>query len=282
MNISIGTVQWGLKYGISNRNGIPSDNELKAILDIAKSNKISLLDTASQYGNAENRIGEFASKDFEFITKISLLGDTVEEKINKSFINLKRNSIYGCLFHNIDELIENKNNWKKLLKFKQNGKIEKIGYSLYEPKELIDLLNLNLIPDIIQIPFSLLDRKFEPYFDILKNKGVEIHIRSIFLQGLYFKNINRLSKPLLELSKPLLELQLICKKYSISILELALGYVAHDLRIDFGTVGIETPNQLKEIIIASKTKLSKGIIEEVRKIEIKEKKLLNPSYWKKK
>ena len=63
---------------------------------------------------------------------------------------------------------------------------------------------------------------------------------------------------------------------------MALGYVAQDLRIDFGTVGIETPNQLKEIIIASKTKLSKGIIEEVRKIEIKEKKLLNPSYWKKK
>ena len=68
------------------------------------------------------------------------------------------------MFHNIDELIENKNNWKKLLKFKQNGKIEKIGYSLYEPKELIDLLNLDIIPDIIQIPFSLLDRKFEPYF----------------------------------------------------------------------------------------------------------------------
>ena len=60
-----------------------------------------------------------------------------------------------------------------------------MGCSLYEPTELLDLLEIGIVPDIVQVPYSILDRKFEPYFELLKEKGVEIHTRSVFLQGLY-------------------------------------------------------------------------------------------------
>ena len=96
--------------------------------------------------------------------------------------------------------------------FIKRRRINKIGYSLYEPQELFDLLEAGLHPDIVQLPFSILDRKFEPYFDLLKNKGVEIHVRSVFLQGLYFKNPEQLSNKLSILKSVLSELKNISKQ----------------------------------------------------------------------
>ena len=63
-------------------------------------------------------------------------------------------------------------------------------FSVYEPKTLVKLIDSGLIPDIIQLPYSILDKKFEPYFPLLKQKGIEIHSRSIYLQGCILKNTN--------------------------------------------------------------------------------------------
>tara|TARA_B110000046_G_scaffold147667_1_gene155371 strand:- start:1076 stop:1924 length:849 start_codon:yes stop_codon:yes gene_type:complete len=282
MRIALGTVQWGLKYGIANTKGIPGDQELKSIMTIAQENNITLLDTAAQYGCAEERIGQILTPDHKIITKISSFTDenSINDQIQNSIKNLKADNIYGCMFHTGYDLIKNKNLWGELLKYKESGVIQKIGYSLYDPSFLVKLLEANFIPDIIQLPYSVLDRKFEPYFNLLKKNNVEIHVRSIFLQGLFFKPINRLDFKFRDLKKPLKELQNIAKKYKLSTLDLALCFALQNPLIDYVVLGVETAKQLKEIIAASKQNLSKKILKEIKAIQPKNLTILNPVNWK--
>ena len=282
MKIALGTVQWGLDYGISNTNGIPSKDELNSIFSIANKAGIDMFDTAVQYGNAEKRVGENSTSNSNIVTKIGSFSDSdrLEDQLECSFKNLQRENIYGCLFHNSNELIENKHLWKELLAYKKAGKISKIGYSLYDPPELLTLLEAGLIPDLVQVPYSILDRKFESYFKLLKNEGVEIHVRSIFLQGLYFKSLEKLDPIYTDLRQSLKAVQLIRERNDLSVLELALCYVTQNKLIDYAVLGIETAQQLEQIIKASKKQLAQKTIEEIKLIQLENKAMLNPVNWK--
>jgi aryl-alcohol dehydrogenase-like predicted oxidoreductase len=171
MKLVLGTVQFGLKYGVNNQKGIPNDYEISSILQHAKANSINILDTASAYGNAEIRIGELSSDDFKIVSKFSNVFSKYElnNQLKNSLDNLKKDTIYAYLAHNADHLIEYPILWHELLLQKQKGRISKIGYSLYNPEQLEILLKLEMIPDIVQLPYSLLDRRFEPYFENLKS-----------------------------------------------------------------------------------------------------------------
>jgi len=282
VKIALGTVQWGLEYGISNTNGIPSKNELNSIFSIANKAEIGMFDTAVQYGNAEKRLGENTTSNSNIVTKIGSFSESncLEDQLDSSFKNLQRENIYACLFHNSNELYENKHLWKELIAYKKAGKIKKIGYSLYAPLELITLLEEGLVPDLVQVPYSILDRKFEPYFELLKEKGVEIHVRSVFLQGLYFMPIEELDPIYADIRQSLKSVQLIRERNDLSVLELAFCYVAQNKFIDYVVLGIETAQQLEQVILASEKKLSQKTIEEIKLIQLENKAILNPVNWK--
>ena len=282
MKIGLGSVQWGLDYGIANTNGIPSDEVLNSIFALANKAGINLFDTAVQYGEAEKRVGQFSRPEHRIVTKIGNFSTnkSLNQQLDNSFKHLQRQNIYGCLFHDVDELINHNDLWRELLVYKKEGRINKIGYSLYEPQELLDLLEAGLHPDIVQLPYSILDRKFEPYFDLLKNKGVEIHVRSIFLQGLYFKSVEELDDIYADLKQSLEVIQLLGKENSFSLLELTLCFVLQNEFVDYGVLGIETVDQLEQIIKASKQKLSQKVIREIKSIQLENYSLLNPVNWK--
>lgn len=281
MKIALGTVQWGMNYGIANNEGIPSNDVLKSIIYLAQNSGINLFDTAAQYGIAEYRIGNYLSKKSNIVTKIGSFsnGNSLKNQIENSLKNLKREKIYGCLIHNSKELINKDYLWDELTEFKLKGKLKKIGFSLYEPKELKILLGYDMIPDIIQVPYSVLDRKFEPYFELLKNKGVEIHVRSIYLQGLYFKNPDQLPNKFSKLKPVLKELQNISKKNKLNIAQFCLDFIRQNYNIDYAVIGVESENQLKEIIQLKNFKLNwDSILKSLDRYNIKEE-LLNPSNW---
>ena len=281
MKIGLGTVQWGLDYGIANTHGIPSDEVLNSIFDLANKAGINMFDTATQYGEAEKRVGQFSNLEHKIVTKIGNFSTNkcLNQQLDNSFNHLQRQNIYGCLFHNVDELINNTDLWRELLVYKEEGRINKIGYSLYEPQELIDLLEAGLHPDIVQFPYSILDRKFEPYFDLLKKKGVEIHVRSVFLQGLYFKNPEQLSNKLLILKPVLSELQNISKQNNLDISELCLDFIRQNCKIDYAVIGVESEEQLREVSQVKNCNLNWDIILETLDSYNIKKELLNPSNW---
>ena len=166
----------------------------------------------------------------------------------------------------------------RLIIRKGKRKIEKIGCSFYEPYELEKILSLKILPDIVQIPYSILDRKFEKYFNELKQKKIEIHVRSVFLQGLYFLDTSSLSKKFMPIKEPLIKIEKLCKEYSINKLDLCLSYVLNNSLVDLIVIGVQNKDQLNQII-NSKLKLSQSLIEEVSNIRINEPKMLNPAQW---
>ena len=279
--LALGTVQWGTNYGISNDLGVPSDLELKKILKFSKNNGIKLLDTASTYGDSELRIKKLTNQEFNIITKISSISNenTVKKQINNSLNRLGINTIYGCLFHSPNELIENNHYWDKINEEKINGKVKKIGYSLYHPNELDYLLNSEFIPDIVQIPYSILDRKFESYFKILNKLKIEIHVRSVFLQGLYFLKPNKLPKKLKDYIEPLNMLNQVANDYSTDIIDIALNYVLNKNYIDYVVIGVVNVKQIEDIFFSSNKKLNKEIINIIENIKVDNKDILNPSNW---
>ena len=277
----MGTVQWGLDYGISNTNGIPTDTELDAIVRLATQNDIDLFDTASQYGNAEARLGNYTTKNLSVVSKFSSVNhSSLENEIQGSLKRLNVEQLYGYLFHSPKDLINTPLLWDQMQNLKVKEKVKKIGYSLYSPEELELFLDKNWIPDIVQLPYSLLDRKFEPYFEQLKSLGTEIHIRSVFLQGLYFKSTETLSSTFNDLKRALIELAEIAREFGLTTVELALNFVLKNENIDFAVIGVEQSNQLKEIISASKIDFPKSIEERVNALSIENPTLLNPSNWK--
>ena len=104
-----------------------------------------------------------------------------------------------------------------MLQQETTNRLIKIGFSIYDEKELNEILNLGFIPDLVQLPYSILDRRFENSLIKLKNLDVEIHVRSVFLQGLYFKDLNNLPETLLPLRPYLRKLHEICNSFNISI-----------------------------------------------------------------
>lgn len=281
MKLALGTVQWGLDYGISNTNGIPTDTELDAIVRLAIQNGIDFFDTASQYGNAEARLGNYTTKNSSVVSKFSSVNhSSFENEIQGSLERLNVEQLYGYLFHAPKDLINTPLLWDQMQNLKVKKKVKKIGYSLYSPEELELFLDKNWIPDIVQLPYSLLDRKFEPYFEQLKSLGTEIHIRSVFLQGLYFKSTETLSPAFNDLKNALKELKEIATEFSLTTVELALNFVLKNEYVDYTVIGVEQSNQLKEIISASKIDFPKSIKERVNTLSIENPTLLNPSNWK--
>ena len=282
MKLALGTVQFGLNYGINNKNGIPSDFDISEILDLSIKNNIKYLDTSISYGNSEERISKLANNKFNIITKSNNVKSSEEltSSILSSLSSLKTESVYGFLFHNADNLIDNHELWSTLVKFKNEKKVNKIGYSIYETKQIDYLLDKGFIPDIIQLPYSLLDRKFEKYFMKLKKLGTEIHVRSVFLQGLYFMNNKQLPQKLLPIKKYLDNIESICDEFNFSIGELALNFVYENKFIDKIIIGVDSSNQLRQNIKMIKNwKSNNNINRLINKINVKEEHLLSPVNW---
>tara|TARA_Y100000739_G_C20607120_1_gene466271 strand:- start:1268 stop:2155 length:888 start_codon:yes stop_codon:yes gene_type:complete len=203
MKLAIGTAQFGMNYGISNKTGKIANSELEEIFKIMKKNKINLIDTAKNYGNAEKIIGKYANltSDFKIITKFDISNlsnfsahyiDKLNNLFEESLINLNRNKIEGVLIHNPYVLSKNsaKIIFEWFYKLKSKGLIKKIGLSIYEKN---DLLNYDLDKvDLVQLPLSIYDQRLlnDGTIDLLRNKGISIQIRSIFLQGLILENTN--------------------------------------------------------------------------------------------
>lgn len=279
--LALGTVQFGLPYGINNPIGVPSDNDLRQLLNTAFSNGISYLDTAAAYGNAEERLGEFATADFKIISKFPAVAafTALQTQFQTSCNHLKRSSLYGYLAHNAAILLEKPDNWKHLQELQSTENIQKIGVSLYHPEELERLFDLGIVPQLVQLPYSILDRKFEPYFARLKALDVEIHTRSAFLQGLYFKSPDELTSNLHPLKPALTQLHGLVNKSMFDMETIALKFAINHPLVDQVVIGVETVSQLENNLRAATASVPDSIFDELKAIVVDAPHLLNPATW---
>lgn len=278
----LGTAKFGYNYGISKK--ILKTNEIKKIFKIVKSNKINFVDTAQNYVNSERRLGILKNCNPNFITKINLDNNIkknptkyLENKVLLSLKKLRIKRLYGLLIHNPSFIFKNKKFYKLIYSFKKKGLVKKIGFSIYNQNELKIILDKFKF-DLIQLPISLFDRRFvaNNSLKILKKRKVEIHARSIFLQGLLINEEFQKKKFFQKWKNDFKDLSIWSKKNHSTVLASCISYVFSVKEIDKIVIGVDSAENLKEIISSNIIKF-----KQYPKFEIRgENKLLNPSNWR--
>lgn len=250
--IIIGTAQFGMDYGINNRRGRIPMEEAFQILGEAAAIGIDIVDTASTYGDTESVLGTYRkrySKELRIISKLKeCKEDQIDDTILTSFKKTNSNKLYGYLIHNFSQYRKNPVIWEKLEKFKSDGKIEKIGFSLYYPEELNCIMENKLKVDILQIPFNIFDQRFLPYLAIAKNLGVEINVRSVFLQGLVFADPATLGVKFAGIKDRLNLLRSLSTEKKIPLAALCLGFAVLNPHIDKIVIGLDSIDHFREIV----------------------------------
>jgi aryl-alcohol dehydrogenase-like predicted oxidoreductase len=273
--LALGTVQFGLDYGISNSHGKPSMSEIEAILNIAEDSKIELLDTANAYGEAEQVIGLLNLNRFDVVTKFlpesqkGLFENQFQDSLNK----LNVDNIYGLLAHRPLDVVQNPEIWNKVRAQKENLKVKKIGFSFDSPEEYYAVVKKSFFPDLVQIPFNYFDDRFIDIIEELKDSECEIHVRSAFLQGLFFTKTNQLPSFFDGAKEVIAELQ---KEYHKSLPAVLLSFVLNNKSVDKVVIGVQNRSQLQDVINCAKN--VPLLKKQHKKIN---QKILQPSLWPK-
>ena len=284
----LGTVQFGLKYGINNTIGKPKKNEVLNLLKVAYSSGIRVLDTAEAYGNAHQLIGDYHKKQEKFKFKIiskfpyDIKHNLIKSKVLEYLDIMYVKTLDVIMFHSFDSFQSNYNSLNTLNELKSDGLINNIGVSVYTNTQLESLLNEDLIT-VVQLPFNVLDN-----FSVrgglinkLKEKGKIIHTRSAFLQGLFFKNLTD-NLSIVQALKPHLNiLKQITKREACSMEELALSYCVNQNNINNVIIGVDSISQLTANINATNYIINEETFKCINNINVKNLELLNPSLWKK-
>ena len=283
--ISLGTVQFGLDYGINNKKGQIPEEEVFEILHKAAQSGINILDTAYAYGSSEQVIGKFIKyhgEKFKIISKLpECKPDEVLSIFNSTLQRLGSSRLYGYMFHSFKHYTDNPEIWDILSDLKAKGNIEKIGLSLYYPSELEYIIDKKLPFDLIQVPYNVLDRRFEQYFPILKQMGVEILVRSVFLQGLLFKKPTELDAFFLKLRDKIASIHTLADKHNMPVAALCLNFVVLNEFVDHVIVGVDSMQNLKELIASSVYQNDVlGMMHDLYLLREDDENIILPTKWK--
>ena len=297
--LCLGTVQFGLEYGINNKTGKPAEEQVFNMLDLAVAKGIEYFDTAAAYGNAEEILGRYfesrnLQKQVKVISKLmpNLIADDnykaeaiVEREITKSLERLKLKCLEGYLLHTPTDFY-NQSVMNGLFLAKEKGLIRNLGVSIYETEHALDVVNSGMV-DYIQIPYNVFDQRMErtEFFDIARANGVTVFARSPFLQGLLFMEGDDIPAHLERTRVYLHDFDEIIAKYSLKRVEAALFLSYLNPGIDYVVFGVDNIEQLTENIEVFNRNLDidYDFIGELREHFMNiEKEIIFPSLWARK
>ena len=295
MKLGIGTAQFGLDYGISNTSGKTSLKEVRSILKIATEKGVDVLDTAYSYGDSESVIGKCLPEQnrFRIIIKTPSFkksrytaadGNTIKSAFYESLERLRLSSVAGLLIHHADDALAEGSEflYDVMHELKSKGLVEKIGFSVYTKEQINQLLDLYDF-ELIQVPVNVLDQRLIKGDELkkLKNKDIEVHARSIFLQGLLLMepdNIHSYFDPI----KPVInKYRSFIISRGLTPVEGAINFVASVPEIDYIIVGVNTAEHLKANLDGFKSTLKDRIpLENFSMFSLEDSRYINPSLWK--
>jgi len=287
MNLAIGTAQFGSDYGITNQDGLISYENGKEIINFCYDNGIDTIDTAVLYGNSETNLGNIGVEKFKVITKIpsipnnfSDVSNLIKKIVESSKEKLKLQEIHTVLLHNPSDLFKPFGNeiYQSLLDLKKSGMISKIGISSYSVDEIRSLINLFSF-DVVQTPLNIIDRSLleSNLINELNKKKIEIHIRSIFLQGVLLLPKNKIPQQFHGWNDIWNDWHEWLEINHIDPVHACLSYAKSIKGIDKIVIGVDSLSQIKKII----NFYNINLIHEFPNISSTDKSLINPSKWKK-
>ena len=283
--IILGSANFDQIYGI--KKSFIKKSEIKKSFDLALINKIKTIDTSPTYNKSEKIIGLLNNNRFKIISKIPKPPKNIKrENIKKwlkqnvmiSLKNLKIKKFECLLLHNANSLLCKNGDeiYKGIRNMKINGFTSKIGVSIYD-FNVLDKILKKFKFNLIQAPFNILDQRLveKGWLKKLKKRKIEVHARSIFLQGILLLKHNQLPKKLIKFSKKLMVWENWLKKNKFSSLQVCLSFVLNQRQLDGIVVGYNNTNQLNQILKLKQIKNNFSLPN----LNIKDKKLIDPREW---
>jgi aryl-alcohol dehydrogenase-like predicted oxidoreductase len=285
--LALGTVQFGLEYGVANRGGQVSAEDAAAILGRALEMGIDTLDTAIAYGVSEETLGRIGVQEWNVVTKLPALPEStddisgwVEGAVTGSLLRLRISKLHGLLLHDPRQLAGAMGDplFEALTHLKEQDLVGKIGISIYHPADL-DALCGRYSLDLVQAPFNVLDRRIATsgWLARLHDAGTEVHVRSAFLQGLLLMTPG--ARPGgFSRWQPLWDRWDNWLSYSnLTALRASLGFALSAPGVDRVVVGVDNLAQLEEIFAA----VGQAVPAPPMELMTDDLDLIDPSRWKK-
>lgn len=285
MKLAIGTVQFGMRYGVANSSGRVGIAEVQRILTAARSIGVDTLDTAAAYGSSEEVLGHVGSEGFKVISKLPpreaqncIVSAWVTASVESSLTKLNQKSLYGFLLHRPLELLsaEGAEIYETLKDLKNQGLIQKLGVSVSGPEDL-EKLSPYYKFDLVQAPMNLVDQRMleSGWLRQLKRQCTEVHIRSAFLQGLLLMPAQDRPSYFERWSDLFDRFDNWLKAEKLTALEACLGFLNQQEDVDKIVVGVDTMDQLISIADVADTNIS-GIPVALQSADTA---LINPALW---
>ena len=287
MKLALGTAQFGQSYGVANTLGQVPIKEVRAILEYCKAMGINTIDTAIDYGTSEECLGLIGIDEYDVITKIPVIPRFcpdvkiwLNNQIKGSMTRLNKQNLYGVMLHRPDQLFDPSGEelLQSLIKAKDAGQVNNIGVSVYDPNEFKRLFALYDF-DVVQVPYNIIDRRLVTtgWLEELKLKGVEVHSRSCFLQGLLLMSKEQIPTKFDTWKNLWTEWHgWLSENTHISAVEACIAFVKSAEGIDKVVMGIDSKSQLEQLFSAFEKKVE---VTEFPNISSDHERLINPSSW---
>ena len=284
MKLALGTAQFGSAYGIASPQPQIGFAESKAIIESAFRQGMTVLDTAMGYGESEVRLGQIGVKGWKVISKLPEVpeGENVSiwirNAVKLSLEKLKIESLYGLLLHRPAQLLGDSGPEinAALQRLKADGLVQKIGVSIYQPCELDSIFSIAEV-DLVQAPLSLLDRRMitSGWLDRLADSGVEVHARSVFLQGLLLMSEDQRPAKFDRWADLWARYREWTASSGLTPLQVCIAYVSALPQVQQVVVGVNGLNHINEILQAQ-TGLESICVPD---LATEDEQLLNPLAW---
>lgn len=290
MKLGLGTVQFGLDYGITNAAGRTSEVEVGRILRLAANNGIRVLDTAAGYGESETVLGRTlpARHPFAIVTKTPARrkeenGDAYAERVKATFrrslARMGQKKIYGLLAHHAEDLLSAQGEilMQVLLELRRQGFVEKVGVSIYNAAQ-IDTILARYPVQLVQLPVSVLDQRLidSGHLARLRRAGIEVHARSVFLQGLLLMTPDAIPPYFSAIRDHLGRYLAYLESLALTPMEAALGFVHGLPEVDHVVFGVNTATQLQEILAVQ---IKQVDTRSMARFALSDPAMLDPSRW---
>lgn len=291
-SLCLGTAQFGLPYGITNQKGKVPLNDVRSILSLAYKNDLHWLDTAQAYGDAEKNLGTCLQSHYDFRIVSKLLpnnkscfsiGDVADwqNSFRDTLRNIGSSSIHTLLIHSPNDLRKEGSNflYTWLNSIRDSGLVNRIGISIYESTDLIGV-ETNFF-DCVQLPLSLFDQRLllNGTIDNLISKGIKIHARSVYLQGLLLTPSTSWPNWIdIKGRQHKTKLELLAMEKNCTEIDLALSFVKSQSYLEAVVVGVCSPNQLKQLLLSWSSQ-SPWMSDDWKSWSINDSNCLDPRKW---
>ena len=283
--IGIGTANFGMQYGVANSQGKLSKNSVAEILGLAKSLGVTCLDTANAYGESQNALGEFGVRDWRVVSKISSIPRDCEDvrsfvraEIDLILTSLNLSEFDTVLVHNPKDLMGNVSEivYEELQKAKSQGQVEKIGVSIYDPSDLESITSQFQL-DVVQAPINVFDNRLQDsgWLDRLASMGVEVHARSVFLQGVLLSAIAQSNDFFKPWKTTFERWNRFAESSGTSAMMNCIKHVNSYDKVTFAVVGVDSAQNLSEVFDAFSARPQR-INEDNFGVDSQ---LINPARW---